>query len=110
MQDKRMSQPQPGTSKTETRTEKLKQGSLDRQQAFNYLVEGRSLAVRLAGQGMDIEVSSKKGQIILAGFEAVWLSGWLNDTELQSEAGLTPANIATLGYLLAQQQSHTRPK
>ncbi len=91
-------------------TELIKQSSLDRNHAFNYLVECRNLAVKLTELGMDIEVRSSKDRIILAGFEAVWLSGWLNDTELQGEVGLTPAHIATLGYLLAQQQSYNKSK
>ena len=81
--------------------------SLDRNQALKLLIECRTLALRLAGQGMDIALSSWQDRVTLKGFEAVWLSGWLDDPDLQNEAELTPAHIATLGYLLAQQQSRT---
>ncbi len=83
--------------------------SPDRNQALKLLIECRTLALRLAGQGMDIALSSWQDRVTLKGFEAVWLSGWLDDPDLQNEAELTPAHVATLGYLLAQQQSHTNP-
>jgi hypothetical protein len=82
--------------------------SLDRNQALKLLIDCRTLALRLAGQGMDIALSSWQYQVTLKGFEAVWLAGWLNDPDLQKEAELTPAHIATLGYLLAQQQSYNK--
>ncbi len=82
---------------------------LERHQALKLLLECRTLALRLAGQGMDIALSSWQDRVTLKGFEAVWLSGWLDDPDLQNEAELTPAHIATLGYLLAQQQSYTKP-
>ncbi len=82
--------------------------TLDRNQALKLLLECHTLALRLAEQGMDVALSSWQDRLILKGFEEVWLAGWLNDPDLQNEAQLTPAHIATLGYLLAQQQSQTK--
>jgi hypothetical protein len=78
--------------------------SLDRGEALKLLEECRNLAAKLTEQGMDIELNNRQDRLTLQGFETVWLSGWLEDSELQTEAGLSPAHIATLGYLLAQQQ------
>ena len=95
------------TSSLERRLNNSKSPDLDRNQALTLLLECRALALNLAEQGMDLEIKSPQDRAILKGFEAVWLSGWLEDLTLQSEAGLSPAHIATLGYLLAQQQSHS---
>lgn len=81
--------------------------SLDRSQALALLKGCRRLAVRLDEQGSDIAINSPEDRQILREFEKVWQAGYLSDSTLPQEAELSPAHIAILGYLLAQEQSQS---
>lgn len=79
--------------------------TFNRDKALNILRECRQLAKSFEEEGLGIAISRAEDRQALKGFEQVWLEGWLSDTTLPGEAGLTPAHIAILGYLLAQEQA-----
>ncbi len=77
---------------------------MTRNEAITILAWCIPLAAKLDAQGVDIELTTED-RASLAGFKRVWITGWLDDSDIYRQAELTHSDIAKLTYMAAQVQA-----